>query len=154
MHRAQLHHLEGAWGDAERQAAQACRDLADMNVGVVAEGQYRIAEVRRLRGDHAAAEEAYAQAHELGRDPQPGLALLRMAQGRRPAATTALRTALAGTERSLDRVALLAAQVEVAATGGDAGPARRGPRRGRRHRSGRARGRIRTGRVHRAGRGA
>lgn len=119
LHRAQLLHLEGAWQAAEQRAAQACRDLADMNVGVVAEGHYQIAELCRLRGDHDRAEEAYERAHELGRDSQPGLARLRLAQGRGAAAVTALRTALSATERSLHRVPLLAAQAEVAAACGD-----------------------------------
>jgi tetratricopeptide (TPR) repeat protein len=94
VHRAQLLHLEGAWPAAERSAAQACRDLADMNVEVVAEGHYELGELRRLQGDDDGAEEAYARARRLGRDPQPGMALLRLAQGRTRAAATALRTAL------------------------------------------------------------
>lgn len=125
VHRAQLFHLEGAWRDAEQHAAQACDDLADMNVGVVAEGHYQIAELHRLRGDHTAAEQAYVRAHELGRDPQPGLALLRLAQGRGATAATALRTALAAAERALDRAPLLVAQVEVAAACDDADGAAR-----------------------------
>lgn len=115
LHRAQLLHLEGAWPAAELHAAQACADLADMNAGVVAEGHYEIGELCRLRGELAPAEQAYAQAADLGRDPQPGLALLRLAQGRGPAAIAALRTALAGVQRPLDRVPLLAARAEVAA---------------------------------------
>lgn len=119
VHRTQLLHLEGEWLAAEQEAVRVCQDLSDMNVGVVAEGQYRIAEVRRLRDDHAAAEQAYTRAHELGRDPQPGLALLRLAQGRGAAAATALRSALAAAELPLDRAPLLGAQAEVAAACGD-----------------------------------
>jgi DNA-binding CsgD family transcriptional regulator len=114
LHRAQLLHLEGRWAAAEQHADEACRDLADMNVGVVAEGRYRIAEVHRLRGEQVAAEAGYASAHALGRDPQPGLALLRLAQGKGATALAALRSALAGTGRALDRVPLLAAMVKVA----------------------------------------
>lgn len=120
VHRAQLFHLDGAWATAEQHAAQACADLADMNVGVVAEGHYQIGELRRLRGDHPAAEEAYARAQELGRDPQPGLARLRLAEGQIAAADTALRSALAATTRSPDRVPLLLARVDVAAARGEA----------------------------------
>jgi tetratricopeptide (TPR) repeat protein len=114
LHRAQLLHLEGRWAAAEQHADEACRDLADMNVGVVAEGRYRIAEVHRLRGEQVAAEAGYSSAHALGRDPQPGLALLRLAQGKGATALAALRSALAGTGRALDRVPLLAAMVKVA----------------------------------------
>ncbi|WP_409330465.1 LuxR C-terminal-related transcriptional regulator [Trujillonella humicola] len=112
VHRAHLHHLEGRWTAAAQEAATACRDLADMNVGVVAEGHYRIAELHRLRGRHRAAQEHFTRAHELGRDPQPGLALLRLAEGR--GATAALRSALASADRDLDRVPLLLAQAQVA----------------------------------------
>jgi DNA-binding CsgD family transcriptional regulator len=123
VHRAQLLNLEGAWADAEQRAAQACRDLADMNVGVVAAGHYEIGELRRVRGDRAGAEQAYARAQELGRDPQPGLARLRLAQGRLAAADAALRTTLTATEQALQRAPLLAARVDVAEAAADAGTA-------------------------------
>jgi DNA-binding CsgD family transcriptional regulator len=115
VHRAQLLHLQGAWDDAERQAAQACRDLADMNIAVVAEGRYQIAELRRLRGDLDGAEQAYQQAYALGRESQPGLALLRLAQGRAGAAARAIRAALAAVDDPLQRAPLLSAQGEIAA---------------------------------------
>jgi DNA-binding NarL/FixJ family response regulator len=133
LHRAQLLHLEGRWAAAEQHADRACRDLADMNVGVVAEGRYRIAEVHRLRDEHAAAEQGYTRAHELGRDPQPGLALLRLAQGRGTTAIAALTSALSGTERALDRVPLLAALVRVAAASDGADRADRADRAARAH---------------------
>lgn len=124
VHRAQLLRVEGAWTDAEQHAAQACRDLADMNVGVVAEGHYVIGELCRLRDDFAGAEQAYHRAHELGRDPQPGLALLRLAQRHGDAAARALQTTLAGTDQPLSRAPLLAAQADVALAMGDADLAR------------------------------
>jgi DNA-binding CsgD family transcriptional regulator len=113
VHRAQLLHLEGAWEEAEVRARQACRDLDDMNVGVVAAGHYEIGELRRLRGDHDGAERAYARAHELGRDPQPGWALLRLARGDVAAARTAIEAALAGTGHPLARAPLLTALLDV-----------------------------------------
>ncbi|MBB4932761.1 DNA-binding CsgD family transcriptional regulator [Lipingzhangella halophila] len=125
VHRAQLLRLAGAWRDAEQHAAQACRDLADMNVGVVAEGHYVLGELCRLRDDLAGAQAAYDRADELGRDPQPGRALLRLAQGRGDAAARELRTALSGTDQPLGRAPLLSAQVDVAAATGDADLARR-----------------------------
>ncbi|TVR25220.1 MAG: hypothetical protein EA387_04495 [Nitriliruptor sp.] len=114
VHRAQLLHLDGAWDQAESRAAQACRDLADMNVEVVAAGHYEIGELRRVRGDDDGAEQAFARAHALGRDPQPGLALLRLAQGETATARRSLETALAATEPPLPRVPLLAALADVA----------------------------------------
>ncbi len=48
----------------------------------VAAAFYQQGEISRLRGEFDAAEAAYRTASELGRAPQPGLALLRLAQGR------------------------------------------------------------------------
>ncbi|MDZ7732934.1 MAG: LuxR C-terminal-related transcriptional regulator [Acidimicrobiia bacterium] len=120
VHRAQLLHLEGAWEEAEARASEACEDLIDMNVSVVAEGHYVIGDLRRARGDHDGAEAAYARAHELGREPQPGLARLRLAQGRTEVARTALHGALAAATEDLARAPLLVALVEVGAATGDA----------------------------------
>jgi DNA-binding CsgD family transcriptional regulator len=120
VHRAQLLKVSGAWGRAEEEAARVCTELASMNAGAVAEAHYTLGELGRLRGDTVTAEEAYRQAHALGRDPQPGLALLRLAQGQGVAAVSGLRSALtAATEDRLHRARLLAAQVEVAAAVGD-----------------------------------
>ena len=61
-------------------------------------------------------------AHEVGRDPQPGLALLRLAQGRVDAAAASIAAALADSDGSrLERAPLLAAQVEIALAAGDVG---------------------------------
>jgi DNA-binding CsgD family transcriptional regulator len=120
VHRAQLLHLEGALQDAERSAAQACRDLADMNVDAVAAAHYELGELRRRRGDLAGAERSYVRAHELGRDPQPGMALVRLAQGRPTAARRAVEAALTATDQPLRRVPLLTAQTTIADHLGDA----------------------------------
>lgn len=107
-------------GPAESEAMRVCADLADMNVGVVGEGHYQIGEIHRLRGDHAGAEDAYRRAHELGRDPQPGLALLRLAQGRIDTASASIQAALAAaTVDRLARARLCAAAVQIALAGGD-----------------------------------
>jgi DNA-binding NarL/FixJ family response regulator len=119
VHRAQLLHLDGDWDRAEARAAQACRDLADMNVEVVAAGHYEIGELKRVRGDDAGAEEAFARAHDLGRDPQPGWALLRLAQGDTAAARASLGAALTAADQPLARVPLLTALVDVADELGD-----------------------------------
>lgn len=114
VHRAQLLYLEGAWRDAEQRATRACHDLADMNVEVVAAAWYQIGELRRVQGDLDSAEQAFTQANELGRDPQPGLALVRLAQGRPSTAAAAVSAALAAVEQPPKRAPLLAAQVDIA----------------------------------------
>ena len=84
---------KGAWAQAEREATLVCQDLADLHVAGAA-GRYQLGELHRLRGDLAAADAAYRRAHELDRDPQPGLALLRLAQGRAATASASIRAAL------------------------------------------------------------
>ena len=120
VHRSQVLQRKGAWAQAEREATLVCQDLADLHVAGAAEGHYQVGELRRLRGDLEGASAAYREAHALGHDPQPGLALLRLAQGRAATAATSLRAAL--TAVSHDRLArawLCAAQVEVALAAGD-----------------------------------
>lgn len=114
VHRVQLLHAEGDWGRAEQEALEACHDLSDMNVGVVAEARYQLGDVYRLRGRFDAAEEAYRQAHALGRDPQPGLALLQLSQGRAEVAEAALEASLSVAADPLRRAPLLAARAAVA----------------------------------------
>jgi len=119
VHRAQVMQIRGAWTQAQDEAERVCQDVAHIHVGIVAEGRYQIGEIRRLRGDLEGAEDAYRQGHHLGRDPQPGLALLRLAQGRTEAAAALIRSALAGVTDRLSRARLLAAQVEIAVAAGD-----------------------------------
>jgi class 3 adenylate cyclase/HPt (histidine-containing phosphotransfer) domain-containing protein len=121
VHRAEILRVRGAWTRAEEEARRACDELPRYNLleGVGA-AYYEIAEVRRRRGDLAGAEEAYGRAHEFGRDPQPGLALLRLAQGKVGAAATAVRRTLADdTIDRVSRVRPLAAQVEIALAADD-----------------------------------
>jgi class 3 adenylate cyclase len=120
VHRAEILRLGGEWPKAEAQAVQACEELQDYNRGVTAAGFYEIAEIRRRQGDFAAAEEAYRKANELGRDPHPGLALLRLAQGKVDAAAAAIRRTL-GNEMldPLSRSRRLPAQVEIALAAGE-----------------------------------
>jgi len=120
VHQAGMLQLQGAWEQAEAEALAACADMLRIDVFAVAGGWYEAGEIRRARGDLAGAEEAYREAHQLGRDPQPGLALLRLAQGRVDAAGTSIATAIAtfGGSR-LERAPLHAAQVDIALTAGD-----------------------------------
>jgi DNA-binding CsgD family transcriptional regulator len=125
VHRVELLHIRGEWDVAEREAIETCQEMADIDVFVVADGFYEIGEIRRRRGDLRGADEAYTRAHDLGRDPQPGMALLRLAQDKVDAAGASIVTALhgAGTNR-LARAPLLAAQVEIALRAGDVVTAR------------------------------
>jgi class 3 adenylate cyclase len=120
IHRAEIMRLRGEWPKAEEQAIQACEELGAYNHFVTSAGFYEIGEIRRRRGDFAAAEEAYQKANELGRDPQPGLALLRLAQGKVDAAASAIKRELARPDlEPLGRARRLPAQVEIALAAGE-----------------------------------
>jgi DNA-binding CsgD family transcriptional regulator len=114
VHRTQLLAMRGAWTDAMGEARQACALLEPPALG---EAHYQLAELHRLAGDVEAAEDAYRQANRWGKRPEPGLALLRLAQGRAPSAAAALRGILTdaggvSTEPG-ERPRLLAAYAEV-----------------------------------------
>jgi class 3 adenylate cyclase len=120
VHQAQILRLRGDWPKAEEQAVQACEELHDYNRSVTAAGFYEIGEIRRRQGNFAAAEEAYRKADDLGRDPQPGLALLRLAQGKVDAASSAIRRALADEHIDpLSRSRRIPAQIEIALAAGE-----------------------------------
>jgi DNA-binding CsgD family transcriptional regulator len=120
IHGAQILARRGAWEQAEAEALSACVDMTDVDVFAVADGYYEVGEIRRRRGDLGGAEDAYVRAHEIGRDPQPGLALVRLAQGREDAAMSSIAAALAGFAGSrLERAPLLEAQVHIALASGD-----------------------------------
>lgn len=120
VHRVELACLRGAWQDAEIQATRACDELLAHDARYAGEAIYLAGELRRLRGDLPGAEAAYRRAHELGRSPQPGLALVRLCQGHVDAARGALRSALQpGPSAPLPRARLLTAAVEAELAAGD-----------------------------------
>ncbi|WP_143591688.1 LuxR family transcriptional regulator [Thermoactinospora rubra] len=120
VHRAQLSLVKGELDRAGREAAQVCAELGGIATATVAEALYVQGEVRRIRGDAAGAERHYLRAHELGRDPQPGLALLRLQQGRGDVAMRSIAAALTAEHRGrLRRAPLAAAMVEIAFAAAD-----------------------------------
>ena len=129
VHRAEIMQLEGAWLNALAEAQRA-RERFSQGAEAVApshnEGlaRYREAEVHRLRGERAAAEEAYRRASLCGAEPQPGLALLRLVEGDREAAAAGISRALAEMTEPLDRARLLPARIEIALAAGELDAAR------------------------------
>ncbi len=113
IRRSELMQMHGAWQDAVDEARQACERLTDPpRQPEAGAAHYQLAEMHRLRGEFAVADEAYRRASQAGRNPHPGLALLRLSQGQTEAADAAIRLALKETRDQRSRVLLLRATVE------------------------------------------
>ena len=118
VHRSQVLQIRGEWDAAITEVEHACRSLSEPPHPGVGMAHYQLGELHRLRGDLRAAEEAYRHAHAAGRDPQPGLALLRLAAGEVEAAATAIAGAVTAAGDQVARAQLLPAYVEIMLTAG------------------------------------
>jgi DNA-binding CsgD family transcriptional regulator len=121
-YRAEVLQLRGQWDDAARDAQSACELLISQPGAGTA--FYRHGDIYRLRGKFSKAEDAYARAHERGRKPQPGLSLLRLAQGQIDAAAASIRSVLLDAHGQFSRARLLPAAVEILLRAGDVAAAR------------------------------
>lgn len=120
LHRAEIMQMHGAWQDAMDEVRRAGERLAGRPTRTAtAAASYLRAELHRLRGEFAEAEEGYRQASRSGREPQPGLALLRLAQGQVDAAQAAIRRVMDEAEGFVARSRLLPAHVEIMLAAGD-----------------------------------
>ena len=125
VHRAQILRLQGEWPAALAETERADRRFEQsMNPAAAAKASYLRAEVRRLRGELPAAEEGYREASRLGLEPQPGLALLRLAQGNLEAAVAGIRRSLSETSERLARAGVLPAATEIMIAAGELDEAR------------------------------
>ncbi len=124
-HRAGIMQLHGEWRDALAEARLA-RERCEQAMNRAATGQalYQQGELHRLQGDFAAAEAAYRDANRFGREPQPGLALLRLGQGDEEAAAAAIRRLVGETSQPMSRAGILPAYVEIMLAVGNAAEAR------------------------------
>jgi DNA-binding NarL/FixJ family response regulator len=125
VHRAEILQIHGAWSEAMEEATRAHDHLARPPAHpAVGAALYRQAELLRLRGELGRAAELYGRASERGRDPQPGLALARLAEGQLAVADAAIRRALDEATDPVTRSHLLAAYVEIVLAAGDSDSAR------------------------------
>jgi DNA-binding CsgD family transcriptional regulator len=127
VHRAQIMRMDGSWQAAIEEAHRAAeRCLKGENRVAAGEAHYQRGEIHRLRGEHPAAEAAFREASGQGWEPQPGLALLRLAQGNRRAADAAIRRLMSEGGEAGKRARLLPAYVEIMVAVDDLQAAERG----------------------------
>jgi ATP/maltotriose-dependent transcriptional regulator MalT len=126
VHRAELHHLSGAWAVArdESKRAAAKHAAGQLNLLVRGKAAYVQGELHRLAGEFVAAERAFREANTLGYEPQPGLALLRLAQGDADSAAATIRRVVGESPHTVRRAGLLPAYVEITVAVGDLARAR------------------------------
>jgi DNA-binding CsgD family transcriptional regulator len=119
LHRGQIMKAQGAFDEALTEFDLAMRRYLEADArnaaGLVMAER---GDVLRVRGDFTGAAAAYDSAGTLGHEPQPGLALLWLAQGRTAAAVAAVRRLLGETGDPVHRSRLLPAAVEVLLAGG------------------------------------
>src|SRR5699024_9403179 len=113
VRRAEIMQLHGQWPDALEEAQQACTLPRPSHPPATGEAFYRQAELYRLQGKFSQAEEAYRRAGQEGREPQPGLALLRLAQDRVEDAEAAISRVEKEKEGEITRSNILPAYIEI-----------------------------------------
>jgi DNA-binding CsgD family transcriptional regulator len=124
VHRAEIMALNGAWPDAVAEVQRACEQLS--GEPAIGAAFYQQAELHRLLGNLTDAEDSYRLASHSGREPQPGLALLRLAEGKVDAAKAAIRRVLDEAEGDVARSRVLGPYVEIMLAAGETALARRG----------------------------
>lgn len=127
--RAGIKRIRGDWLAAESEARRASDELAGFMPAAVGMAMYEIGVIRLRRGDLPAAEQALARAHALGRNPEPALSLVHLAEGRADVALASIRRAIEEPDRSpswwappaspLGRMGMLPAEAEIALAAGD-----------------------------------
>ena len=134
VHRAEILRLRGSCSEAETEALGACEELRPYLRREMGWPLSELGRIRFRRGDIEGAEDAFLAAHRAGWDPQPGLALVRLAEGDVAAAAASIQDALEHPMRvpfkerppntDLQRAPLLEAQVEIEIAAGNIARAR------------------------------
>lgn len=124
VHRAELLTMRGRWSEALGEIDDALKRIVDPRDAVVLGAAFYLrGEIHRMRGAMDEASDAYRMANEAGRVPQPGLSLLRVAQGRLETAVASIRRVLDESTDPMARSRVLGAFVEIMCLAGDAAAA-------------------------------
>jgi DNA-binding CsgD family transcriptional regulator len=124
VHRAELLQIGGAWPEAIEEARNAHSRVRPSDRAALADARYQEGEIHRLRGAVEEAERCFKEASAHGQEPQPGLALLRLASGQSDVAANAIRRVVAETADLLAQAKLLPAAIEIHLAVGDVASAR------------------------------
>jgi DNA-binding NarL/FixJ family response regulator len=125
VHRCEIFQLQGAWQDALDAAQQACEWLSGPPAwDSLGSAYYQLAEIQRLRGELTEAEQSYRKASLSGREPEPGMSLLRLKQGRIDLALPAIRRVMEEAQDLIDRSRVVPAYLEIMLGAGDVEAAR------------------------------
>ena len=134
VHRAEVLRLRGSLDEAESEALAACEELRPYLRRELGWPLTELGRIRLRKGDVDGAEQALLAAHRAGWDPQPGLALVKLARGDVAAAAAFIQDALDRPPRvpskelppntELQRAPLLEAQVEIEIAAGNIDRAR------------------------------
>lgn len=120
LHRAAMMCEIGDWRDALAEVRGACARLAEpVNLLTLGGALATEGDIHRVLGNFAEAEASYQQANEHGCQPQPGLALLRLAQGRVDTASAMIQRVLAESQDAVSRSHQLPAAVDIALAAGE-----------------------------------
>jgi DNA-binding CsgD family transcriptional regulator len=130
VHRSEILQLQGDWPGALVEVMKARDHLAERSEAAVGRACYQQGELHRLRGEFAEADEMYREAGRYGCEPQPGMSLLRLAEGKSDDAAAAIRGVVGSaggqqvTSAGLQRPKLLGPFVEISIAANDLETAR------------------------------
>jgi class 3 adenylate cyclase len=118
VNRAEVMRFKGKLNEASEAAGQAGEELRLWCPRIAGAAFYELGETRLRLGELSQAEAAFREADEYGKDPEPGLSLLRLGQGNVKGALSSIRRALSDGSLGIPaRVRLLPAAVEIAIVG-------------------------------------
>lgn len=117
IHRSEILQLQGEWSDAIEAARRSCGWYSGRSASMGGGAFYQLGELHRLKGEFDLAEQAYRDASRSGKEPQPGMSLLRLMQGDLDGAIAAIQRVVRETagrqQPGAEHTAVLAAYVEI-----------------------------------------